>query len=94
MDMTIALRLGALPTLLLLMQEVAGEGYQRNSARSGFDRVSTLIFVITKTIVTADEDLPMLTITDVSSLPADRDDTRRFLSLPFVNGLITLIFFL
>ena len=80
------------------MQEVAGEGCQRNSARSGFDRVSTLMIVITRIIaflvlqwseiiVTVDEDLPMPTITDVSSLPADHDDTRCFLFLPFLNGL-------
>ena len=85
------------------MQRVGGEGCQRNFARSGFDRVSTLMFVITRIIaflvlqwsemiVTADEDLPMTT-TDVSSLLADRDDTRRFLFLPFLNGLINLILF-
>lgn len=85
------------------MQGVGGEGCQRNFARSGFDRVSTLMFVITRIIaflvlqwseiiVTADEDLPMTT-TDVSSLPADRDDTRRFLFLPFLNGLINFILF-
>ena len=79
------------------MQGVAGKGCQRNSARSGFDRVSTLMFGITwiiaflvlqwsDIIVTVDEDLRMST-TDVSSLPIDHDDTRRFLLLPFLNGL-------
>ena len=61
------------------------------------DRVSTLMFVITRIIaflvlqwseiiVTVDEDLRMST-TDVSSFLADHDDTRRFLLLPFLNGL-------
>ena len=69
---------------------------------AGWAECSTLIFVITRIIiaflvlqwseiiVTADEDLPLPT-TDVSSLPANRDDTRRFLFLflPFLNGLST-----
>jgi hypothetical protein len=79
------------------MQEVVGEGRQRNSARSGFDRVSTRIIAFlvlewSEIIVTADEDLPMPTITDISSLSADRDDTRRLLFLPLLNGLINFIF--
>jgi hypothetical protein len=53
-----------------------------------------LVLQWSEMIVTADEDLPMATITDVSSLPANRDDTRRFLFLSFFNGLIPLIFFL
>ena len=61
-----------------------GEGWQRNSARSEFDRVGTFMFVITRNIVTANEDLS--TFTDFSSLPSDRDNTRRFLFPPFPNG--------
>ena len=78
------------------MQDVVGEGCQRNSARSGFDRESTriipfLVLQWNEIIVSAEEDLLMPTITDVSSLPANRDDTRRFLFLPFLNGLSTSI---
>jgi hypothetical protein len=54
--------------------------------------IAFLVLQWSEIIVTADEDLPM-TITDVSSLLADRDDTRRFLFLPFLNGLINLILF-
>jgi hypothetical protein len=68
---------------------------------AGFTECSTLLFVITRIIaflvihwsqiiVTANEDLPLpMPTTDISSLPADRDETRRFLFLPFLPGLST-----